>query len=162
MLSDAVHGHQVDLPDPTSILPHIGLYTVVPLNPKELYGFERLTPLLPGLFIVVGRHFVPAPPGTPPNAPNVVRIFDIMSFTATSTWPSETLGRIPFSPGHLEFEQQYYWRLPMKPGVVLSGLMASVMVLDPHRTEIELTQAIYNLLTLSKFKARHSLVDRLE
>jgi hypothetical protein len=162
LLSDAVHGHQVDLPDPSSVLPYIGLYTVVPLNPKVLYGFERFTPHLPGLSVVFGRHFVPAPPGTQPNAPDVARIFDIMSFTATSTWPSKTFGRIPFSPFHLEFEEQYYWRLPMKSEVVLSGLMASVLDLDPHRMEIELTQVIYSLLTLSKFKARHGLVDRLE
>jgi len=97
-----------------------------------------------------------------PTPPNVARIFDIMSLTATSTWPSETLGRIPFSPFHHEFEQQYYWRLPMKPNVVLSGLMASVMDLDPHRMEIGLTQVMRSLLTLSKFKARHGLVDRLE
>jgi hypothetical protein len=162
LLLDAARGRQVDLPDPTSVLPYIGLYTVVPLRPKELYGLQRLTPLLPGLSIVSGRRFVPAPPGTQPNAPNVARIFDIMSLNTTSTWSPDTLGRIPFSPFHGEFEEQYYWRLPMKPGVVLSDLMASVMDLDPHCMEIELTQVIYSLLTLSKFKARHGLVDRPE
>jgi len=162
LLSNAAHGCHVDLPDPTSVLPFIGLYTVVPLKPKELYGLQCLTPLLPGLSIVSGRYFVPASPGTQPNAPNVARIFDIMSLTATSTWPPETLGRIPFSSFHLEFEEQYYWRLPIKYEVVLSDLMASVMDLDPDYMEVELTQVIYSLLTLSKFKARHGLVDRLE
>jgi hypothetical protein len=140
-----VDGHPVDLPDPTSVLPYIGLYTLVPLEPKKFYGLQRLTPLLPGLSIISGHQFVPAPPETQASGPNVARIFDAMSLTT-----SETLSRIPFSPLHLELEEQYYWRLPVKPEVVFLRLMGHVVSLDSDCKEIVLTQAIQNLLMLFK------------
>lgn len=119
LLSDAANGHQVHLPDPTSILPYIGLYTLVPLEPKGLYGLQHLTPL-PGLSIISSHHFVPAPPGIPPNTANVTQIFNAIS--PTTIIPSET-SQIPFSPLYLEFREQYYWLLPVKPEVVFLQLM---------------------------------------
>jgi hypothetical protein len=122
-----VDGHPVDLPDPTSVLPYIGLYTLVPLEPKNLYGLQRLIPLLPGLSIISGHQFVPALPETQPSGLNVARIFDAMSLTT-----SEMLSRIPFSPLHqVEFGEQYYWRLPVKPEVVFLRLMGHVVSLGP-------------------------------
>lgn len=145
MLSDVVDGHPVNLPDPTSVLPYVGLYTLVPLEPKKLHVLQRLTPLLPGLSIISGHQFVPAPPETQPSGPNVTQIFDAMSLTT-----SETSSQIPFSLLHLELKEQYYWQPPVKPEVVFLRLMGHVVSLGPDCKEIILTQAIQNLLMLFK------------
>lgn len=61
MLQDTIEEIDVDLPDPTPILLHLGPFTLVILNPEELDGRYIATAHLPNLSISRNNHFVSAP-----------------------------------------------------------------------------------------------------
>ena len=52
---------KVKLPDPTAILPYLGLFSLVVLNPNDLTDYELLTTHLLGLSILHNGHFTPTP-----------------------------------------------------------------------------------------------------
>jgi hypothetical protein len=137
---------QVDLPEFTSIIPYIGLYTLIPLNNDALEGLVIPIPTLPNLSIIEGKRFVPAPAGTSPTAPNVARIFDSMSLPDQA---QIVPGAVPLSASMPGFNEPRFWRLPVKQGAILELLMQRAVNLPGHDgVEIRLARSIYALLTL--------------
>jgi hypothetical protein len=148
LLSDAVQGIEVDLPDMRPILPFIGLYTLVVLLPDELSGSEIPAHRPPDLFVLDDNRFISAPADTLHDAPGVVRIFDV------SVMPDEltkTYYTIPLSPEHAEYAQPRYWRVPAKPEVILMILMERIIhVTESGCEEINHARVIYCILQLHK------------
>ena len=120
LLSLARAGSSVDLPDPRSILPYLKLFSLVTLNPKAVRGRRIAILHQPPLSILANSNFVPAPPGTPADAPNVARIFDVLALVNTE--PQLTEASIPLTNKEHDFGQQRYWRLPVKCEAVLAAL----------------------------------------
>jgi hypothetical protein len=116
----AREGNGVDLPDPHSNLPCLKLFSLVTLNPKAVQG--RRIPILhqPPLSILTNNDFVPPPPDTPPDSPNVARIFDVLALVSAD--PQLNEASIPLTNKDPDFEQQRYWRLPVKCEAVLAAL----------------------------------------
>src|SRR5262245_11046753 len=117
-------GNNVDLPNPTSILPYLGLFTIVILKPSQVAGCVINTSHLPTLSILRNDRFEPAPIGTSPTDPKAARIFDSLALAGTT--PTMSLGKMLLSPQHPEFSERRYWRLPLQIEAVLSGLMDRV------------------------------------
>jgi hypothetical protein len=89
----------INLRNIRDIIPYLGLYTLVPLDPENLTGLKIPTDDMPNLSILHNRRFIPAPPNTPPDSPNAARIFDVMQFSAVYPNPSgQVRSRIPLSP----------------------------------------------------------------
>jgi hypothetical protein len=68
---DASHGTQVELPEPKAILPYLGLFTMLTINPTEVTGFRIPTLHLPSLSILCGTKFVKATSATAEKVPRV-------------------------------------------------------------------------------------------
>jgi hypothetical protein len=117
-------GHNVALPDPRSIFPYLGLFTIVILRPEDVVRHHLLTPHYPTLSILQYNHFESASNGTSPVDQNVARIFDVLAIAADPHPIS--FGIIPFSDDSPEYTQQRYWRLPVKVEVVLAALANQV------------------------------------
>jgi hypothetical protein len=118
LLLDARGGCSVDLPDPTAVLPYLGLFTLVILTPEKVKGHEIATTHLPNLSILSNGNFI-AVPDASPTAPNVARIFDVLATIRAN--PPKQRGHIPLSPQDPEFRQQRYWRLTTKIGAVIGN-----------------------------------------
>ncbi|KIM79552.1 hypothetical protein PILCRDRAFT_823471 [Piloderma croceum F 1598] len=146
LLVDANEGRNVDLPDPTAILPYLGLFTLVVLTPEDLKGHEIATTHLPDLSIFDNRHFT-LDPNASPTAPNVARIFDVMDIIRFN--PPKKTGHIPLSSQDPEFRQQRYWRLPTKIGVVLATFIERIGFVNYGSEEISLAQTIRDILSLA-------------
>jgi hypothetical protein len=129
-LNDAVvRGVDVDLPNVNTILPFLNLYTLVILRPRELDGTRITAWHRPHLSTLndAGTKFITAPSKCSPDAPGVVRIFDVLTITDTDTHTTHTDSYvIPMSPENSEFVQRRYWRMPARPGVVLAILMERI------------------------------------
>lgn len=106
MLLNASGGCSVDLPDPTAVLPYLGLFTLVILTPEKVKGHEIATTHLPNLSILSNGNFIPAPDASP-TAPNVAHIFDV--FATIHDNPPKQRGHIPLSSQDPKFRQQRYW-----------------------------------------------------
>jgi hypothetical protein len=141
-------GNDVDLPNPTSILPYLGLFTIVLLKPSEVVGCVINTSHLPTLSVIRNNRFERAPIGTSPADPKAARIFDSLALAGTT--PPMSLGYIPLSPQHPEFSERRYWRLPLQIEAVLSGLMDRVGKLPYECEEINLVQNITDVLSLRR------------
>ena len=78
MLQNAVNGSTVDLPDYAAILPYIGLFSIVLLNPSSdgAPNYELPTLYLPHLSILTNNKLTPAPRNTSPRSAHAARIFD--------------------------------------------------------------------------------------
>lgn len=140
-------GHAVPLPDPTSIMPFLGLFILVISKPRDLVGCHIPTLHLPALSIFQDNRFALAPDGTLPGDENVARIFDVLELVGLDSVP-DSAGWIPLSPEYPEFQQQRFWRLTLQPEAVLSALMARVAVGTFRGEEIRLARAIYFALSL--------------
>jgi len=139
------------LPDPKSILPFLGLNTLVVLLPDELQGAQLITHHLPGLSILDKNQFIPAPADTLPDTPGVARIFDVLAIPDKLP---ETHKEIPLLPHHAEYTHQRYWRLPVQPEVVLTIFMERIIhTLSPHCEEINQARHIYGLLLINLSEA---------
>ena len=66
----------MELPNPATIIPYIGLFTLVTLDPTTAARHIMITPYLPGLSIIHNNKFEEAPANTSATAKNVARIFD--------------------------------------------------------------------------------------
>jgi hypothetical protein len=143
----AMAGYAVTLPDPTSILPFLGLFTIVILKPGDLLGCCIPTLHLPALSILQDNHFALAPAGTLPGGENVARIFDVLGMIGLDSIP-DSFGAIPLSPEYPEFGQQRYWRLTLPPEAILAALIARVAMSIFEGEEIHLAQEIYYTLGL--------------
>jgi hypothetical protein len=76
LLVDVLNGKKTELPDATAILPYIGLFTLVTINPAKTARNDLITPYLPSLSIIRGAKFVMARANTSATAKNVARIFE--------------------------------------------------------------------------------------
>lgn len=152
LLFSSPEGH-IDLPDPTPILPYLGLYTLVILKPDELRRLQLITPHLPGLSILQGANFVSAPPDTSPDAPNTARIFDVVH--APPNGPDDILGRIPLSNIYPSFTEKRYWRIPVQFEVILSMFLQHVShITITDSEEIRNAQVIRSTILLRKMKTK--------
>jgi hypothetical protein len=147
LLHSAVDGLPVDLPDPSLIIPFLGLYSLVILSPGQVTGLQLVTPRLPKIFKRDGRHFIPAPDDTLPNAPDVARIFDVLGRNDDSEY---VYGRIPLSPSFPDFPERRFWRLPARLGVVLAMLMERVPLAESKCSEVELARGILSAVELKR------------
>jgi hypothetical protein len=156
MLVLASEGNPQPIPDPVSILPYIGLYTVVHLKPDRLLKLGLASAKFPGLSILRNGEWVPAPPGTVPNATDVSRIFDARGIPTTA--PYGTPGHIPLSSDHPDYLQKRYWRLPKSTlGGILSAVMMSA-VPSPSLADEEFRRVriLYHTLGLMHARSRLS------
>jgi hypothetical protein len=108
---------------------------------------QIVTPRLPKIFQRDGRHFIPAPDGTLPNAPGVARIFDVLSRDDDSDY---VYGRIPLSSCFPDFPERCLWRLPVQLGVVLAMLMEHVSLAESQCSEVELARGILSAIELKR------------
>jgi len=139
----AAEGHNVDLPDVISVLPFVGLYTIVSLDPKEVEGMILATHHQPALSLVLTDEVAPA--NTLPTAPDVARIFDVQKLPNTRI--PATLGIIPLSSSDPEFLESRYWRLPIMSSVVLATLLEHLPLTITCK-EVRLARAIIGHLYL--------------
>jgi hypothetical protein len=135
------------VPDPTPILPYLGLFTIEILKPEYLNHCCIPTLHLPTLSILENNRFIIAPDGTSPADENVARIFDAAAITDKS---QKSAGWIPLSPEDPEFDQQYYWRLTVDVEVVLAALFAQTATFTPfgRSNKVHTAQAIFCMLGL--------------
>lgn len=148
-------GAQVDLPDPSRILPYLDLYTLVILQPAVVAGLVLLTPYFPPLSIFKNGQFRRAPTRAVPTNPNVARIFDPIA-TAASNDPPLSLGHIPLSSHDSQFRHQRYWRLPIKTEIILAMLINRFVSnrLWCELEELHLVESIYARLLLRNANLR--------
>jgi hypothetical protein len=138
------------IPDPSNILPYIGLNTIVPLQPDQLVDLSISTCHFPGLSILRDGQWIPARLQTSPTTPNVARIFDALALPAMGA--TRNPGIIPLHASQPEYSQTRYWRLPK---TTLGGILSAVMLRAINRThegceELGLAKALYSLLSLQE------------
>jgi hypothetical protein len=148
LLREADQSDDTNLPNFNSILPFLGLFTLVILAPNQLNGVKIAAHHLPDLSILQGDQFIPAPADMSPDAPDVARIFDVLAIPDGVDAPTYS---IPLLPDHAEFTHQRYWRVPARPEVMLMILMERIRhVTDPGCEEIKHARIIYCILNLNK------------
>ncbi|KAF5386270.1 hypothetical protein D9615_002208 [Tricholomella constricta] len=145
-LECAMTGDVVPLPDPTPILPYLGLFSLVVLSPEVVVGRHLSTQHLPELSILRRGRFHPAPDGTHPADEHVARIFDVMAVASAN--PPLSPGTIPLSATDPDFQQHRYWRVPVNLGAIFTALAVRVIMKSSECDEIIRTQAIVALLQL--------------
>jgi len=118
---DTLDGASVGLPNPASIIPYIGLFTLVTLDPTTAARDIMTTPYLPGLSIILNNDFEEAPANTSATAKNVARIFDSLDIEEGAPFNASV---IPLAPGVAAFEEKRYWRIPVFAGTIFAALMA--------------------------------------
>src|ERR1700722_2199029 len=116
----AMTGTAIALPNLTSILPFLGLFSIVTLKPVEVMRCCISTQHLPTLSILQYNRFRPAPSGKLPDDRNVARVFDSSAIACTA--PEISMGYIPLSSEPAKFEQKRY----LKIEAVLVGSMDRV------------------------------------
>jgi hypothetical protein len=137
------------IPDPSRVLPYLGLYTLVHLKPRELEKTRMSTPCLPGLSVLRNRQWVPAPSDATPTTPNVARIFDARAIPED---PPESFGGIPLYTSHPEYSQTRYWRLPVTilPGILSAVMLRAMATPIEDEEEQRLARSIFNLLSFQR------------
>lgn len=135
----------MELPNPTNIIPYIGLFTLVTLDPITAARNIMTTPYLPGLSIIHNNKFEEAPANTSATATNVARIFDSLGIEGDTPL---NLGIIPLAPGVAAFEEKRYWRIPVFTGAIFAALMARLMNDLSECEDIVLARRIVAHLTL--------------
>jgi hypothetical protein len=133
------------IPDPKSIQPYLGLFTLVTLNPADLARISIPTMYLPPLFKVRGHRFIHAPSNVSATANNVARIFDPL--TIDENTPTSH-GLIPLSPQNAEFSQKRYWRLPVLPMAILAALFERLQLDSSGCDDIKIAKDIRSILDL--------------
>lgn len=137
-----------------SILPFLGLYSLVPLRIEELASADAkvLTPLRPDLSIYREGHWLIAPfdEVLPDNA-LIARIYDAASLSPDH-FLSNSFGIIPLVEEDPEFDKNHFWRLPVDLGVVLAAFLdRAIVVPDSWSTyHVRLAKSIYALLYVQK------------
>jgi hypothetical protein len=144
---DALDGSSVGLPSPAAIIPYIGLFTLVTLDPTTTARNIMTTPYLPGLSIIRNNKFEEAPANTSATAKNVARIFDSLDIEEDTPL---NLGIIPLAPGVAAFEEKRYWRFPVFAGAIFAALMARLLNDSSECEDIVLAKRIVAYLTLKR------------
>jgi hypothetical protein len=147
LLVDALDGTSVALPNPAAIIPYIGLFTLVTLDPTTTARNIMTTPYLPGLSIIRNNKFEEAPANTSATAKNVARIFDSLDIEEDTPL---NLGIIPLAPGVAAFEEKRYWRFPVFAGAIFAALMARLLNDSSECEDIVLAKRIVAYLTLKR------------
>ena len=142
---DALNGTSVGLPSPAAIIPYIGLFTLVTLDPTTAARNIMTTPFLPGLSIVRNNKFEEAHANTSATAKNVARIFDSLDIEEDTPL---NLGIIPLAPGVAAFEEKRYWRIPVFAGAIFAALMARLTYDSSGCEDIALARNIIGHLLL--------------
>ena len=152
LLNDAQQGRKVDLPNVQSVLPFLGLYSLVILLPTELDRLHIISHHLPALSILQDDGFVLAPPDTEPDAPGAARIFDALSMTEKQPETKSAVSyQIPLSAAHAEFAHRRYWRVPAKPEVMLMMLLERIRhVTESACEEVNHARVICGILMINK------------
>ncbi|KIM38917.1 hypothetical protein M413DRAFT_29839 [Hebeloma cylindrosporum] len=145
LLVDAWNGEPVDLPDPDTIIPYIGLFSLVTLDPTTSAKFTMITPYLPSLSIIRSndKRFRKAPANTSATATNVARILDALEIKKNTPLK---VGSIPLAPGIAAFEEKRYWRIPIPAGVVFAALMVGLQYDLSECEDIRLAKSIVQYL----------------
>jgi hypothetical protein len=142
---DAFDGTSVELPNPANIIPYIGLFTLVTLDPTTAARNIMTTPYLPGLSIIHNNKFEEAPANTSATATNVARIFDSLDIEEDTPF---NLGIVPLAPSAAAFEEKRYWRIPVFAGAIFAALMARLINDSSECEDIVLARRIVAHLTL--------------
>ena len=142
---DALGGIPVDLPNPAAIMPYIGLFTLVTLDPTVAARNIMITPFQPGLSIIRNNKFRRAPAHTSATAENVARIFDSLDIEEDAPL---NFGMVPLVPGVAAFEEKRYWRFPVFAGTIFAALMARLPYDLSECEDIELARRIVAHITL--------------
>jgi hypothetical protein len=141
----ATHNLQ-GLPDPSAILPYIGLYTIVYLKPEELRDVTISTSFFPPVYILSNGLWQMAPNQTVLTGPTVAHIFDPLTVNTSRQHPSP--GLIPLHSDQAQFARKQYWRLQ---NASLEGILSAVVfraILNPsHTDELELAKDLHCILT---------------
>jgi len=145
LLVDALDGTSVGLPNPAAIIPYIGLFTMVTLNPTTTARSMMVTPYLPGLSIIHNNKFKEASANTSATAKNVARIFDLLDIEEDTPF---NIGGVPLAPGVAAFEEKRYWRIPVFAGAIFAALMARLLYDSSKCEDIVLARRIVAHLTL--------------
>ena len=142
---DALGGESVELPDPTAIIPYIGLFTLVSLDPSTTARNVIGALYLPGLPIIRDNCFQDAPANTRATAKDVARIFDSSSIKEDDPFSH---GVIPLGPAVAGFEEKRYWRIPVVAGAIFAALMPRLEYDLSGCKDIELANKIVGHLML--------------
>ena len=140
-------GTSVELPNPAAIIPYIGLFTLVTLDPTTAARDIMITPYQPGLSIIRNNKFEEAPANTSATAKNVARIFDSLDIEKDTPL---NLGIVPLAPGVVAFEEKRYWRFPVFTGAIFAALMARLLNDSSECEDIVLAKRIVAHLTLKR------------
>ena len=136
------------LPDPKPILPYLGLFTLVTINPTEIAGCKIPTMHLPNLSIIQGTQFVKAPSTVSATAEKVARIFEPLALDDNTN-----LGMIPLSPDDQAFEEKRYWRMPVPAAAVFAALIERLPYDSSECVDIILANKIRDCLNLQSHGA---------
>jgi hypothetical protein len=160
VLAKLVAGTTDSIPDPSLVLPYIGLYSMVHLKPDELEELILVIPVFPHLSILRDNQWVPPPSEATPATQHVARIFDARSLPARGF--DISLSFVPLYAGHPQFRETRYWRLPK---ATLEGVLSAVMlraVVGPTiGDELLIAKALYGWLIYQQWKAELP-ADRVE
>ena len=135
----------MDLPDPKAILPYLGLFTIVTLNPTSAAAEQLSAPYLPKLSIIRGNKFIKAPARTSATAKNIARIYNSLAICEDTP---EHCMKIPLAPGIPGYEEKRYWKLPIPEMVIFAALMDRVRLDQSECEDIILARSIVNHLGL--------------
>ncbi|KAM6503530.1 hypothetical protein JOM56_000473 [Amanita muscaria] len=148
LLVDALDGTEVKLPDLKAIIPYIGLFTLVTINPAEAAGDILTTTHLPRLSVRRGTRFIVAPANTSATAQNAARIFEPLNINVDTP---RNFGAIPISPDDEEFKEKRYWRLPVPAAAIFAALIARLPHDSSDCEDIVLAKVILASLTLQHY-----------
>lgn len=116
----------------------MGLYTLIRATPSLDREVSRknyiYTSCLPGLSIIQGTKFAPAPNDATINTPGAVHIFDVQAL-GNMTAELDDVFCIPMDHGFNPWRKarprahpdRFYWRLHMKPSVILAQILPMTM-----------------------------------
>ncbi|KAI0285402.1 hypothetical protein BGY98DRAFT_945758 [Russula aff. rugulosa BPL654] len=140
------------LPDPSAILPYIGLYTIVQLKPFEMQDTILSTTFFPPPSVLRKGLWEIAPNQTVSTAPKkVAHIFDSLAVNdASGQHPS--LGIIPLQPEQPEYPHKRYWRLRYTTlDWILSAVILRSFLLStrPTTDELKIVKLMYAILSVN-------------
>lgn len=116
LLKSAAEGEKVDLPNPASVLPFLGLYTLVNLTQEEEIDWDHAItcPHQPQISILNENGIFVEHTENPDNS-DAKWIYDV-----TNSPHARNAHAIPLPPVYLT---KYFWRLHIDPEVVLAGAL---------------------------------------
>ena len=149
-----MNGTSVELPSPAAIIPYIGLFTLVTLDPSATATNVMATPYLPSLSIILNDKFVMAPANTSATTENVARIYEPLGIDEDTPTNAAIL---PISHGAEAFEEKHFWRLPVPTAAIFAALMARLPNDLSGCEDITLAKTIVALLTLKRYSGSGSV-----